>query len=129
MSIKTIYQYEGVIPRSGKSVIEFAGIKLCHRSIKKDKSDLLVHIDSKIIVRAYPIGSDRSLVLDDLAKNIDKLEYFISHRDEFIIESRPKITKSKDNVPEVKYECYKEPSYSDKGRTKKSYNVGDIKWD
>ena len=66
-----VFLYNGVIPKSGKAIIEFGGIKLCHRSIKADKSDLLVHVESKIIIRSYLMKTDRSIILDDIANNID----------------------------------------------------------
>ncbi len=68
-----IRQYNGVIPKSGKSVFPFGAEKFCHRSIKKDKSDYLIRIGDGAILRAYPIGTVREKVIEDLSQNIGKL--------------------------------------------------------
>ena len=71
--------YEGTIPKNGASVFEFKGIKFTHRSLKKDKIDVVVHIDTGIIISTYPPKTDRNIILDDLAKNIDKIDNFINN--------------------------------------------------
>lgn len=146
---KPVRRYDGVIPKSGKAVIDFAGHKLVHRSIKKDKSDLLVHVASGIVLRAYPIGTDRSIVLDDMAKNIDKLYDFVNNPDDYEIvgsDAFDTSSKKKDKV-EKEYDTYKEPSYSRQGKfahlnqdtscvtgscssssLKKTFNLKDAKW-
>ncbi len=95
-----VYLYEGVIPKSGKSVIEFGGIKCCHRSIKKDKCDLLVHVDSGIIIRSFPISTQRSQILDDMANHVDKLKHFISHPEAYLIRERPTIQREQERHAE-----------------------------
>ena len=136
-----VYLYDGVIPKSGKALVEFAGHKLVHRSIAKDKSDLLVHISSGIIIRAYPAKTNRSVILNDLAENIERLDHFLDNREQYEIQDRPKLLKVKDNDADVKYACSM-THYSDgscvkpsqfkqeyKLPLKKSYNVGESKWD
>lgn len=75
--------YLGHLAKSGKSVIEFSGHKLSHCSKVADKSDLLVHNESKVVLRAYPIKTDRVIVLDDLAKSVHKLEHYLKHPESF----------------------------------------------
>ena len=93
-----VFVYTGVIPKSGKAIIEFGGIKLCHRSIKADKSDLLVHVESKTIVRSYPMKTDRGIILDDIANNIDRLKHFIEAPEAYKVEERVKLSKTKENA-------------------------------
>ena len=149
-----VYLYDGVIPKSGKALVEFAGHKLVHRSIGKDKSDLLVHMETRIIIRAYPKGTDRSVILNDLAENIERLDYFLDNREEFELQERPKLLKIKDDDSDMVYTTFEEPSYSRSGSyahlnkdhvtdtdvgdikfkqefmlpLKKSYDVGASKW-
>ena len=133
--------YEGTIPSSGKSVIDFAGIKLCHRSVAKDKSDYLIHIETKAVIMAYPRKTDRSIVLENIAKNISTLNHFIDSLNSYelvspdnFIENKVKTTKR-----ERIFTTYKEPSYSTSGKfahlnkdyvetKKKRYIVKDNKW-
>ena len=141
MSQKTgkqiVYLYGKNIPKSGKSVFEFGGIKMCHRSIGADKSDLLVHIDTAAIIRSYPAKTDRSVVLDDMAQNLKILNHFIAHRESYSVEERPKPEKKKDNDADVTYAMFKEPSYSRSGKfnhlnkdavVKKKYDIRKSKW-
>lgn len=128
--------YDGTIPKSGKQIIEFSGIKLCHRSIAKDKSDILVHVDSGIIVRAYPKKTDRSVILNDLANNIDKLNHFIEHPNSYkLIERIPNIKLNELDVPREPIEMTKysdgscvNASCSSKPK-RKVYRVKDSSWD
>lgn len=141
-----VFLYNGVIPKSGKAIIEFGGIKLCHRSIRADKSDLLVHVDTKIIVRSYPIKTDRGIVLDDIANNIDKLKHFIEAPEAYLLEERVKLSKKEEDVSNTPSNADKKPSYSRAGnyahlnddnpscvtgcgrKEKKRFNVGEAKW-
>ena len=134
-SKQVVYIYDGNLPKSGKTVIEFNGVKLVHRSVAKDKGDILVDLETKAIIRAYPKKTDRSKVLNDLAKNFNKLTYFISHPQEFSLEERPKIQPKKDNDADVVYNTFKEPSYSTSGSynhlnkgSKKTYNQKEYQW-
>lgn len=141
-----VFLYNGVIPKSGKAIIEFGGIKLCHRSIKADKSDLLVHVESKIIVRSYPMKTDRSIILDDIANNIDKLKRFIEAPEAYKVEERVKLSKTKENAEYTPQKDFQGLSYSRSGiyahlngdnpscvtgcgkKEKKIFNVGEAKW-
>lgn len=130
--ISQVVRYEGTIPQSGKSVVEFAGHKLCHRSIKKDKSDLLVHVDTGVIIRSYPMGSARSKVLNDLANNIDKLERFLDKPENYEVVTRSDLSKVEIKEPVSILELLSAPhsiSYKDVIRViKKTFNVGKSKW-
>ena len=123
---KTIKGYDKNIPKSGKQVFEFMGEKLCHRSIKANKCDLLIHIESKAIIMAYPLGTDRSTVLDNISDNISLFEHFIKSRELYVVES-PDDFKEDGNTIVVRddtYKCYKKPSYSTSGSFgKKKYNI------
>lgn len=131
-----VVSYEGVIPQSGKSVIEFSGHKLCHRSIKKDKSDLLVHIDTCAILRSYPIGTDRSIVLDDIANNVSLLQNLIDEPESYSIVNRSDVLSEDIKEPESILKLVSLPhsiSHLDidskvMEKTKKSFNVGNAKW-
>ena len=136
-----VYLYDGVLPKSGKQVTQFADHTLIHRSIKGDKSDLLVHLDSRVIIRSYPLGTDRSVILNDLADNFKRLEHFLRNPESYEVKHRPKIDKKKADADEdVVYNIEREPSYSRSGNyahlnkdyepTKelKKYNMKDIKW-
>jgi len=129
---QVVFLYDGVIPQSGKSVIEFGGYKLCHRSIKKDKSDILVHVDSKIVVRAYPIGADRSVVLDDLATNIVKLKDFIDNPESYEIQERSNLPMKELKPPVGVLNKVSAPhniSYKDVDKPKKKkFNVVKAEW-
>jgi len=134
---QTVYRYQKNIPKSGKSVIDFAGHKLCHRSIKADKSDLLVHIESGIVLRSYPRDTDRSVVLNDMAKNIEKLDHFLDNADDYeIVDSKPELHKQF-KEPESILDRVSSPhniSHKDvkaipkKQSVKKSYNLKDATW-
>lgn len=134
--MKTVYLYEGNIPRSGKSFILFGGHKLNHLSKGVDGSDYLVHQETKIIIRAYPKKTIRSKVLNDLASNLVILEHFLDHQEEYELMVRPKVSKAKEVVLDSNYKCFKEPSFSNGGDTscasncssKKSYNVLKEEW-
>lgn len=134
--------YEGTIPQGGASIIEFAGHKLCHRSIVKDGSDYLVHVKSRAIIMSYPAKTERSIVLDHLADNIEKLDHFLDSPQSYEMVSPDELLSKKKNVATIEAEhskCTKEPSYSRSGKfahlnkdqptKKKSYNVKDSKWD
>ncbi len=135
-----VYLYGGVLPKSGKQVTQFADHTLVHRSVKADKSDLLVHLESKIIVRSYPMGTDRSVILDDLADNFARLQHFIDNPSEYEVMERPKVSKVKVEDTETSYDITM-THYSDGSPVKprfkqeymlplkKSYDVGEAKWD
>jgi len=132
-----VYLYGKNIPKSGKSVFEFGGMKMCHRSIGADKSDLLVHIDSKIIVRSYPAKTERSVVLDDMAYNIKKIEHFLHHPESYDVQPKPDAVKIKKDDEDVVYDTHREPSYSRSGNynhlnkdvaVKKKYNQKEFRW-
>ncbi len=134
-SKQIVYRYGKNTPKSGKSVFDFASHKLCHRSVGVDKSDILVHIESGIIIRAYPKKTDRSVILDDMAENIEKLEHFLAHREQYIVEDRPKIQKTKDIAVEKTYDV--SMSHYSNGesvkpksnkQTKKIYDVTASSW-
>ena len=99
MSKQQVVFYEGVIPKSGKQVFEFGDRFFCHRSIKKDKSDYLVDVESKVILMAYPLGSDRSLVLNNLADNLHKLQHYLRHPESYEVVSRKDLFKEEVIVP------------------------------
>ena len=125
--------YEGVIPKSGLSVFEFGGRKFCHRSIKKDKSDYLVDVESKVTLMAYPLGSDRSLVLNHLAENIHKLEHYLRHPESYEVVSRKDLFKEEVIVPLSVLETVPSPhnlSWKDvePKAIKKKYNMMERKW-
>jgi len=136
---QVVYRYGKNVPASGKSVVDFAGHKLCHRSVGVDKSDLLVHIGSGIILRAYPKGTNRSVILDDMAENVEKLDHFLDNREQYLIEDRPKLLKEKDIVVEKTYDVSMS-KYSDgspveskfkqeyKLPLKKTYDVSASSW-
>ncbi len=110
-----VYIYAGHLAKSGKTMIEFAGHKMNHIDKAADKCSLLVHNETKVIVRAYPKHTERSKVLDDLAQNIEKLNHFIENPDEYETYIRPKAQAKKDNDSDVVYDTHKEPSYSREG--------------
>ncbi len=68
--------YEGTLPKSGASCFTFAGIKLVHRSIGKDRSDYLIHADTGAVIMTPPRKTDRAKILDYLASRIDELREF-----------------------------------------------------
>jgi len=138
-----VYLYGGVLPKSGKQSVNFADHTLVHRSIKADKSDLLVHLESRIIVRAYPLGTDRSIILNDLADNFEILEHFLANPDEYEVQERPKVLKVLDKPKESVLDKLNAPfnlSYKDvdvvvpkfkqefKLPIKKSFNMSDAKF-
>ena len=137
MSQKTgkqvVYLYGKHIPKSGKSVFEFSGIKMCHRSVVLDKCDLLVHIDSGIIIRSYPAKTDRSIVLNDMASNLLKVNHFIHHAESYSVEERPKPQPKKDDDADVEYNISM-THYSDgspvctRVKEVKKYNQKDFRW-
>jgi hypothetical protein len=123
--------YEGVIPKSGKAVFEFAGIKLVHRSVGKDKSDYIVHQDSGAVIMTPPLKTERSKVLDILAGKIDVLRDFVSSIESYeLYESESSVKK----VVEVELDYsssmthYSDGSCVMPSRRKKSFVVKDIKW-
>jgi len=139
-----VYLYEGTLPKSGKQSVNFADHTLVHRSVAKDKSDLLVHLESRIIVRAYPMKTDRSIILNDLADNLETLEHFLANPDEYEVQERPKVLKvlvpprenvlNKLNAPfNLSYKDVDvvEPKFKQEYMLplKKSYDVGESKWD
>lgn len=129
----TITKYSGVIPKSGASVIEFAGIKLVHRSIKSDKSDYLVHQATGAIIRAYPMGTPRDKVLDDLANNLHTLKHFIDAPEGFDVELKPKTSVKEDKPKESVLDKLESPhniSWTDiiVEKVKKVFNVKDLTW-
>lgn len=77
--------YEGHLAKSGKSILEFGGHKLSHVSKVADKSDMLVHNESKVVLMSYPAKTDRAIVLDNLAENVHKLEHYLKHPESFEI--------------------------------------------
>jgi len=133
-----VYLYGKNIPKSGKTVFEFGGIKMCHRSIGADKSDLLIHVDSKIVVRSYPAKTDRSVVLDDMAYNVKKIEHFLHHPESYDVQPKPDAVKIKKDDEDVVYDMPREPSYSRSGNYAhlnkdadepiKKYNMRNQKW-
>ena len=130
--------YNGVIPKSGKAVFSFSGVKLVHRSIAKDKSDYIIHQETGAAILAMPIGSDRSRALDYLAKHIDRLLEFDTEHQSYELykeEQIPRMTKQErieaERIPTEP--IYKEPSYSDRGcvskpKEKRTYDMRFIKW-
>ncbi len=138
MVIKRVKLYNGVVPKSGKAVFSFSGVKLVHRSIAKDKSDYIIHQETEAVILAMPIGSDRSRALDYLAKHIDRLLEFNTKHQSYELykeEHLPRITKQERiEANRVVYEpIYKEPSYSngsfDSNQKKKTtYDMRFIKW-
>ena len=135
MRTTVVKLYENIVPKSGKSVIDFAGIKLCHRSVAKDKSDYLVHIETKAVIMAYPRGTDRSIVLENIAKNIDALNHYIGQPQSYELVSPNEVIKEDAKELESTYSTYKKPSYSRSGNyshlnkgSKKKYIVKDLKW-
>jgi len=137
---KIVFLYEGVLPKSGKQSVNFADHTLVHRSIKADKSDLLVHLETRIIVRAYPLDTDRSVILNDLADNFEKLEHFLANRELYEVKERPKVLKIKKEDSERDYDINM-THYSDGSEVKpskfkqefmlplkKSYDVGKATW-
>ncbi len=127
-----VYTYDKNLPKSGKSIIEFCAHKLCHRSLVSDKSDMLVHVDSRVVLRSYPTKTDRSIVLDDMANNIERLEQFLGNQELYNIQSRPKIQKIEDDGLKQGYECkmdfYSDGSCVTPRNNKKSYNIKDCEW-
>ncbi len=88
MSGKTkikITRYTGTIHKSGKQVFKFGAYILCHRSIKADKSDFLVNTDDGMIIRAYPIGTSRNIILEDIAENLDALDRYFKHSSRYVL--------------------------------------------
>ena len=135
-----VIQYEGVIPKSGASVFDFASHRLCHRSIKKDKSDYIIHIDTKTILLAMPIGSERSIALNYMAKNIDKIEHFISSPESYDIVVASDYPQKEIKETQSILELVSAPhniSHKDVTRVfntqymlpiKKQFNVGEATW-
>lgn len=64
---KRIRKYLGKIPKSGKSNFTFGGINLHLRQVKAET--LLVHIDTKAVVSAYPYGTKMEVILESIARN------------------------------------------------------------
>ena len=137
--VVVVYKYGGTVPKSGKATFEFGGIKLCHRSLKKDKCDCLVHVETKALLKVFWLGTERSTILDFLADNLDTVENFIAHPELFEITDRPITPKKEKIVPEVHYMPPKEPSYSRSGsfahlnkdyveKSRKKYDLKDAKW-
>jgi len=77
--MKRVTRYTGTIPASGKQVFKFGTHMLCHRSIKADKCDLLVNVKDGMILHAYPIGTDRMKIVEDVAENIDVLDDYAKY--------------------------------------------------
>ena len=125
--------YQGVINKSGKSVFDFSGVRLVHRSVKADKSDYIVHQETGAVILAMPIGSERSRALDYLAKHINRLLEFDTEPQSYELYIPDKVIKqTKQQLKEAQnkqYEpLYKKPSYSDKGITKTKYIIKEITW-
>ena len=136
--MKTVYLYGKNVPKSGKSVFEFGGISMCHRSLVADKCDILVHVESGIIARAYPAKTERSVILDDMAQNMKLIEHFIRNTESYSIEERPaKLKIKKDNDADVEYDikmthysdgsCV-EPTVGKSPIVQKKYNQKEFKW-
>ena len=126
-----VWLYTGVVPKSGSQVIEFGGIKLVHRSVAKDKSDLLVHYDTRVVVRLYPKKTDRSIVLDDVAKNIDKLKRFILEPNRYDMVNQGDLSSEVIKEPESILNGLVAPhniSYLDIKPKKNKYIVKESKW-
>ncbi len=83
------------MPKSGQTVFPFGAEKFSHRSIKKEKSDYLVRLSDGAILRAYPIGTLREKVIEDLAQNIDKLSL-----DYELVEDEPLVKVTKKSASE-----------------------------
>jgi len=81
--MKKVTRYTGKIPKSGSSVFKFGTHMLCHRSIKADKCDLLVNIKDGMILHAYPIGTNRMKIVEDVAKNIGVLDDYAKHPENY----------------------------------------------
>jgi len=136
--IKRVKLYSGVMPKSGKAVFSFSGVKLVHRSTAKDKSDYIIHQETGAVILAMPIGSDRSRALDCLAKHIDRLLEFNTKHQSYELykeEHLPRMTKQErieaERTPAEP--IYKEPSYSDRGcvskpKEKRTYDMRFTRW-
>ena len=132
--------YSGVVPQSGKQIIEFGEHTLCHRSIVDDKSDLLVHVGTRVVLMSYPAKTDRSIVLNNLADNIHKLEHYLRNPESYEIVDKGVLSPKNEKVDadaDVVYSVEKEPSYSRSGKyahlnkdviVKKKYNQKDFRW-
>jgi len=128
--------YEGTIPKNGASVFEFKGIKFTHRSLKKDKIDVVVHIDTGIIISTYPPKTDRNIILDDLAKNIDKIDNFINNPEGYQMVEIAKGTKK--DVKEAPEHVITMQTYSNGEKVKprqacnvkpiRKFDMRDAKW-
>jgi len=94
MVMKKVTRYTGKIPKSGSSVFKFGTHMLCHRSIKADKCDLLVNVKDGIILHAYPIGTNRMKIIEDVAKNIGVLDDYAKHPENYeLYDLDPKLVK------------------------------------
>ena len=123
--------YEKNIQKSGSSVFEFAGIKLVHRSIKADKSDFVVHSDTKAVIFAMPLGSERARALDYLANKIDLLRSFIDSPDGYEVISLSDLSSDIVKEPQCILELVSAPhniSLADIKPEKKSFNLKEAKW-
>ncbi len=126
-----VTKYTGTIPAGGKQVFKFGAYTLCHRSIKADKSDFLVNVDDGMIIRAYPIGTSRNIILEDIAENMDTLDRYFKHssRYELVDFDSSKSVKLKDvkvdkHIP-IFMEYYSDGScvHNESKTEKKYYNL------
>ncbi len=112
--MKKLRRYIGNIPKSGKTAINFAGIKISHLSKATDKSDMIVFTESGAVIASFPRKTDRANVLDKLAEHIDRLKHFIEHPESYeLYEPIAEVkVKKEDVVDEVSFDISME-HYSD----------------
>lgn len=133
MDCKQVVKYNGHLAKSGKTVINFAGIELAHLSKKADKSDLLVHVNTGAILRSYPQDTNRSVILDDMASSIKLLDHFLDNPESYEVVTRCDMYTEPIKEPESILELVSAPhniSHLDVKvkQTKKSFNIGEAKW-
>ena len=86
-----VRRYSGTVPASGKQVFKFGTENFCHRSVAKDKVDYLVRVADKAILRCYPTNTDRLVIIEDLASNIESLSVAYELVDDEVVEEKETI--------------------------------------
>ena len=89
MSGRTLYQYEGKIPKSGTKLFRFGTEQYFHRSVAKE--NLLIHVATRVIIGSYPRGLERTAIIESMARNMSKLKHFIGYPRSFTLIERDKV--------------------------------------
>jgi len=93
-----VKRYEGTIPKSGKQVFEFSGYAFAHRSIKGDRIDYLISIPDGWIIGVYQRGTERHVLLDDLAKKFELVKEFLNDPEGFNIRNESSTSEQTEGI-------------------------------